>query len=332
VTRLAYLFPGQGSQSPGMGRNLAEAFPESREVFCVADLELATPLSRVCFEGSADALAMTETTQPAVLTVSVAALRAIERAGLRPAAAAGHSLGEYTAYVAAGALDFRDAVRTVRLRGRLMQDAVPPGVGAMAAILGLGESEVEQLCREAAQGQVVAAANLNAPDQTVIAGHREAVDRAVRLACARGVRRAVPLPVSAPFHCSLMRPAAEALAPVLAQVAFSDPLIPVYSNVDARPVTSAEAAREALVRQVASPVRWQQILEALLDDGFEGFLEVGPGRVLAGLMRRLDRGARVIPVADAEGVANAVREFGRSPGRPPEALARGSTSRPGGRP
>lgn len=309
VSKLAFLFPGQGSQHAGMGRALAEAYPECRELFELSDEALGTSLSKICFEGSESDLAKTEQTQPAVLTVSVAALRALELRGLRADAAAGHSLGEYTAHVGAGTLAFSDAVRVVRQRGRFMQEAVAPGQGAMAAILGLDRETVERVCREAADGQVVSVANLNGPDQIVIAGAVEAVARAVGMARDAGAKRAVPLPVSAPFHCSLMAPAADRLVLVLETVPFSDPKVPVYANADALPVRTGREARAALARQVCSPVRWQEVVEAMVESGVDMFVEVGPGKVLTGLVRRIRSDVRVLSVSDPEGVEAAVREL-----------------------
>lgn len=306
--RLALLFPGQGSQHPGMGQALAETFPEAREAFEEADATLGFSLSALCFSGSEADLARTENTQPAILTTSIAAWRVLAARGLRAQAVAGHSLGEYSALVAAGALTLADAVRLVRQRGRFMQEAVPEGVGAMAAVLGLPRERLGALCAEEARGQVVSAANLNGPDQVVIAGHAEAVARVAERARAEGAKRAVQLPVSAPFHCALMEPAAARLAPFLEGTPFIDPEVPVYTNVDAAPVTTGAAARDALRRQVASPVRWEEEVLALAGDGFTRFLEVGPGKVLTGLVRRIRKELVSLPVADPEGVAVALRE------------------------
>jgi [acyl-carrier-protein] S-malonyltransferase len=290
---IAFVFPGQGSQRVGMGQALAQTFPECRAVFEEADDALGTPLSRVCFEGPEAQLRLTENTQPAILTVSVAAARLLASRGIAPAMAAGHSLGEYSAHVAAGTLAFGDAVRTVRRRGRYMQEAVPVGQGAMAAILGLEGAAVAQACREAADGDVVAPANLNAPGQVVIAGTAAAVARAGERAKALGAKRVVPLPVSAPFHCALMQPAQDRLAPELRALLVKPPSMPVVANVDAAPKTDGPSAIDALVRQVSAPVRWEEVVRTLASAGIRAYVEVGPGTVLSGLVRKIDREARV---------------------------------------
>lgn len=310
MSRIAFVFPGQGSQAPGMGRSLAETYDEARDVFQRADRALGMPLSRLCFEGSEEELSRTEITQPAVLAVSVAALRALEARGAGPEAAAGHSLGEWTAHVSAGTLRFEEALVAVRARARLMQEAVPVGEGAMAAILGLEPAAVEEICAKASRGEVVSAANYNGPGQVVISGRAAAVERAVALALASGARRAVPLPVSAPFHCALMVPAERGLESVLENVRFEDPKVPVYANVTARVVADAREARELLLRQVSSPVRWQELVQTMVADGLDTFVEVGPGRVLSSLIRRIAPRARVLDVSDPRGVEAAVRELG----------------------
>jgi [acyl-carrier-protein] S-malonyltransferase len=290
---IAFVFPGQGSQKVGMGRALAEAFPECRAVFDEADAALGEPLSRLCFEGPDEELRLTENTQPAILTVSVAAARLLEARGIRPAIVAGHSLGEYSAHVVAGTLRFADAVRIVRQRGRFMQEAVPVGAGAMAAVLGLDAARVAEACAEAAEGEIVAPANLNAPGQVVIAGAAGAVARAGERARALGARRVVGLPVSAPFHCLLMKPAEDRLAPALRALDVGTPRVPVVANVDAEPKTDGPAAIEALVRQVSAPVRWEDVVRRLASTGVRAYVEVGPGTVLSGLVRKIDREARV---------------------------------------
>ena len=295
---IAFVFPGQGAQKAGMGRALAEAFPICRETFEEADSALSEPLSRLIFEGPEDRLLLTENAQPAILAVSIAACRLVVSRGVTPALAAGHSLGEYSAHVAAGTLSFADALRTVRRRGQYMQEAVPVGEGAMAAILGLDAGAVAGACADAAaeSGRVVAPANLNAPGQVVIAGHRDAVARAGELARTRGAKRVIPLAVSAPFHCALMKPAEARLEPELRALPARDPRIPVVANVDAEPKRRAGAAIDALVRQVSSPVRWDDVVRRLVAEGATHFVELGPGTVLAGLIRKIDRQAVVTSV------------------------------------
>jgi [acyl-carrier-protein] S-malonyltransferase len=297
---IAFVFPGQGSQRVGMGRALADTFPECRAAFDEADAALDEPLSRLCFEGPEDRLVLTENTQPAILTVSVAAARLLRARGIEPAFVAGHSLGEYSAHVAAGTIAFADAVRIVRRRGRYMQEAVPVGAGAMAAVLGADEELVSRACLEAAEGDVVSPANLNAPGQIVIAGTRAAVARAGERAKALGARRVVPLPVSAPFHCALMKPAQERLAPELQALPASDPRVPVIANVDALPRTTAAGSIAALVAQVSAPVRWYDVVGRLASAGVRAYVEVGPGTVLSGLVRKIHRDARIANLESPE--------------------------------
>lgn len=286
--KTAFLFPGQGSQYPGMGRTLAEKFSEARQIFEEADRALGSALTQLCFDGPPEALQLTENTQPALLTVSVAALQVLRQQGLQPDYVAGHSLGEYSALVAAGSLSFADAVRLVRKRGQYMQAAVPPGVGAMAALLKLPEGKLDEILAQAAQGEVVSAANLNSPDQIVIAGHAGAVGRAVELAKAAGARRAVLLPVSAPFHCSLMQPAQKRLAEDLHATHFVDLAVPLVNNWQARLIRTGAEAREGLFQQVPNPVRWTDTIRLLAGEGVTRFLEVGAGGVLTGLLRNIN--------------------------------------------
>lgn len=295
----AFVFPGQGSQAPGMGKDLAEKFAVARQVFEEADDALGFAISRLCFDGPAEELQLTENTQPAILTVSVAVFRALQDAGIAaPAFVAGHSLGEYSALVASGALSLSDAVRTVRARGQYMQEAVPVGTGAMAAVLGAELSEVGRICAEASGDQVCSIANLNSPSQAVIAGNAEAIDRAVELLS--GVaRKVIKLKVSAPFHCALMKPAQDRLAADLESLNFSEPAIPVVTNVDARSTTAPDELRDALVRQVSAPVRWVESMQLLIEQGVDTFVEAGPGKVLSGLMRQISRDVKMLNVEDA---------------------------------
>jgi [acyl-carrier-protein] S-malonyltransferase len=300
---IAFIFPGQGSQAVGMGKALAEAFPICQQTFEEADAALGDPISRVCFEGPAGQLTLTENTQPAILTVSVAAWRLLDSRGFAPSLVAGHSLGEYSAHVAAGTLSFADAVRIVRRRGRYMQEAVPVGAGAMAAILGLDAERVAQACAEAAQGEVVSPANMNAPGQVVIAGARDAVVRAGERARQLGAKRVILLPVSAPFHCALMKPAEERLAPELRALPVVDPRVPVVANVDGQLKRDGAAAIEALVRQVSMPVRWEDSVRRLASEGVRAYVELGPGSVLSGLVRKIHREATVLNVESPDGLA-----------------------------
>jgi [acyl-carrier-protein] S-malonyltransferase len=309
----AYIFPGQGSQYPGMGKNLVENFAVTRRIFEEADDALHFSISRLCFEGSVEELQLTENTQPAILAVSVAVLRTIESEGFpTPAYVAGHSLGEYSALVAAGSLSLSQAIQIVRARGRYMQEAVPPGVGAMAAVMGAELKDIQAACVEAQQDQVCAPANINSPNQVVIAGNAEAVERAGELLKNAGAKRVVKLNVSAPFHCALMLPAQERLAFDLESVSFQDLSIPLVTNVDALANRAADAARDAVVRQVSAPVRWLESMQLLIQQGVENFVEVGPGKVLSGLMRQISREVKCFNVEDAASLKAASAGLGVS--------------------
>lgn len=311
ANKITFLFPGQGSQTVGMGRALADQFPLAAQTFAEADEALGFPLSKIFFEGPEEELRLTENTQPAILTVSVAAWRVLAAHGIEPALAAGHSLGEWTAHVAAGSLKFEDTVRAVKARGKAMQLAVPAGQGAMAAVLSLAAEQVAEACKEAAAetGLPVAAANLNSPDQTVISGATAAVEKAAELVKARGARRAVMLPVSAPFHCVMMAPAQVAVAEFLAGIEISDPRIPVAANISGKLVTTAAEVREALIQQVTGAVRWVDCVKTLADSGTTTFIEVGPGKVLTGLLRQIDRNLKCLNVEDPASLEKTLAEL-----------------------
>lgn len=306
---IAFLFPGQGSQALGMGKELAAMYPVAQETFDEADAALGYRLSQLCFEGPEDRLKMTEVTQPAILTVSVAAFRVLESMAIEPQYVAGHSLGEYSAHVAAGTLDFQDAVRTVRNRGKYMQEAVPVGAGAMAAILALPLETITEICSEAAEGEVCEPANINSPDQVVISGSKAAVERAAELCKQKGAKRAVMLPVSAPFHCSLMQPARDRLTADLNALTFNPMETPLVTNVDAQPIQSPDQARDALIRQVTGAVQWDRSIRVLADKGVNTFVEVGPGKVLCGLLRQIDRSRTCFNVEDQVSLQKTMNHF-----------------------
>ncbi len=307
--RVAFLFPGQGSQAVGMGKELAQKYSIARQTFEEADEALGYKLSAICWEGPEDKLRMTEITQPAILATSVAALRVISERGLKPDCVAGHSLGEYSAHCAAGTFSFADALRTVRNRGQYMQEAVPVGVGGMAAVVGMEIAKVEGVCRDASQSEVCEPANINSPEQIVISGHAAAVERAVRLADQRGAKKAKMLPVSAPFHCSLMKPAQDRLCTDLNSFNFQKPKIPVVCNVDARIVQDGDHGRDALIRQVTGSVKWEQCVRLLIQKGVQTFIEVGPGKVLWGLMRQIDRTPTALYVSDEASLQKTLEHF-----------------------
>jgi [acyl-carrier-protein] S-malonyltransferase len=306
---VAFIFPGQGSQVVGMGKDLAEKYPVAHQTFEEADQALGYKLSQVCFEGPEDQLRLTEVTQPAILTVSIAALRVLQSQFARPSFVAGHSLGEYSAHVASGTIDFADAVRTVRNRGKYMQEAVPVGVGAMAAILGMELEKVSAVCHDAAQGQVCSPANINSPEQIVISGNTAAVERGAKLAEERGAKKAKLLPVSAPFHCALMKPAQDRLGTDLNRLKMQKPVYPVVCNVEASLVTDQIRAAATLVAQVTGAVKWEQSMRLLVAQGVQTFVEIGPGKVLCGLMRQIDRSKTCLNVGDDASLAKTLQQF-----------------------
>ncbi|MFZ0951617.1 MAG: ACP S-malonyltransferase [Candidatus Sulfotelmatobacter sp.] len=310
TSKIAFVFPGQGSQAVGMGKDLAERYPIARQTFEEADEALGYKLSQLCFEGPEDQLRLTEVTQPAILTVSIAALRVLEGRVPKPSFVAGHSLGEYSAHVSSGTISFVDAVRTVRNRGKYMQEAVPVGVGAMAAILGMELEKVAAVCEHAAQGEVCAPANINSPEQIVISGNTAAVERGAKLADERGAKRAKLLPVSAPFHCSLMKPAQDRLEVDLNALKMQKPVYPVVCNVEATLVRDDQRARDTLVAQVTGSVKWEQSMRLLIEHGVRTFVEIGPGKVLCGLMRQIDRSKTCLNVGDEASLTKTLEQFG----------------------
>ena len=310
--KIAFVFPGQASQYPGMGKELAEKYPAAKAVFDEADKALGFPISQICFSGTEEELKLTANTQPAILAVSVAAYRVVAEKGIMPDFVAGHSLGEYSALVAAGSLKFSDAIQIVHKRGTYMQEAVPAGEGAMAAIMGLSPAVVIDACKRAAEGKVCSPANLNSQEQTVISGHADAVKRAVEIASQLGAKRAVVLAVSAPFHCSLMQPAQEKLEKDLRKIEFAALRVPLVTNVDADTETSGDEARDALIRQVTMPVRWEESVRELIDEGVNTFIEVGPGRVLSGLLRQIERSVGTLNVEDEKSLAATVQKIAQT--------------------